>query len=183
MRLEDYQPGPPAEVSTKVEDGVTSLVFVREFRHPPHKVWAALTQKDKQAKWAPYAFEQDLSATGSVVVNIIDGSTPDAIQSEVLRLVPDKLLEFTWTEGHSLLWELEETDSGTRLMLTHTVPESDEPMIDLFASGWHICMDLVELLIQDYIIGPIVGELAWKYVEMVRDHYREALNMGPREED
>ncbi len=177
MKLEDYQPGPLAEVSSATVDGNPALIFVREFQYPPEKVWPALIESGKTEKWAPFKFEKDLEATGPTTIFVTDGSEPGVIQSEVIQFVPNQVLEFTWAEGHSLLWELAATESGTRLTLTHTVPVSDQEMIDLYASGWHICMDLVELMIQDYIIGPIVGELAWKYVEMVRDKYRQKLGM------
>ena len=42
--------------ATVVPDGdAWTLIFVRDFRHPPEAVWAALTDPAELDRWAPFA--------------------------------------------------------------------------------------------------------------------------------
>ena len=49
MDRDSFRPGPLAEVSRVPADGEWDLVFVRDLRHPPEKVWAALTEPEQLA--------------------------------------------------------------------------------------------------------------------------------------
>ena len=172
MGPDDYEPSPLANVYSDYDGDRATLVFVREFRHPPERVWGALTEPSQIEKWAPWGASQDLAQTGEATLQMNDGSSSEPITSTVNRSIPMRLLEYTVGED-ILVWELTETPNGTRLTLRHTV--SDPEMMDSFASGWHVCLDIAELLLDGYIIGPIIGQAAVKYCERVRNQYREIL--------
>ena len=78
MRLEDYQPTAPAEVSCSSEGETSTLTFTREFAHPPQRVWSALTARDQVPKWAPYGLDRDIDSTGPALLTMNDGSEPAA---------------------------------------------------------------------------------------------------------
>ena len=173
MLIEDYQPGPHAKVSTHSSEGHTTLVFERESKHSPEKVWTALTEPEQVDKWAPYGPSRNLAELGSVTLKMNDGSTPEEYAAEVKQVIPNQLLEYSW--GDSLLsWELAANDTGTTVTLRHTVgnPEWITPA----AAGWHICLDIAELLLDGYVIGPVIGKAALEYGwEPLVKYYTEAL--------
>jgi uncharacterized protein YndB with AHSA1/START domain len=125
-----------------VPDGdAWTLIFIRDLRHPPEAVWAALTDPDELDRWAPFAASRDLGTTGPATLTMVDGDRRDDLPGEVRRVQPPVLLEYTW--GDDLLrWELAKTGDGTRLTLRHTVADRD---VSPFAAGWHICLDRMEL--------------------------------------
>jgi uncharacterized protein YndB with AHSA1/START domain len=150
-----YQPSPLATVSTESTEDRYALVFVREFRHPPHVVWTALTEPGQLERWAPFTAERDLSLTGETTLTMFDGDESLDLAANVIRSEPPTLLEYTW--GTDLLrWQLEPIDTGTRLTLRHVV-ESRE-MVSMVAAGWHMCFDVAEHLLDGDPIEPIRGQ-------------------------
>ncbi|MEV4642715.1 SRPBCC family protein [Actinoplanes sp. NPDC049548] len=152
--MTSFDPGPPRGADVIPADGRWTLVFVRELRHPPEKVWAALTEPERLDQWAPFAAERDLSRTGDVTLVMVDGPDRTASRATVLRAERPALLEYTW--GDDLLrWELEPTADGTRLILRHTFAERDgAPM---FAAGWHLCAAVLARLLAGEPVGVIRG--------------------------
>ena len=61
---EAFDPGPLAEVATELGDRTWTLVFVRDLRHPPALVWAALTEPGQLDEWAPFVADRDLGSPG-----------------------------------------------------------------------------------------------------------------------
>ncbi|TDC74132.1 SRPBCC family protein, partial [Actinomadura sp. 7K507] len=137
-----------------------TLVFTRDLRHPPEKVWAALTEPEQLAGWAPYTADRDLAKAGDATLTMIDDEKPEDIAAEVVRAEPPTLLEHTF--GADLLrWDLEATGSGTRLTLRHTVEDRD--WLPKVAAGWHICLDVAEKLLDGRPIPPIRGAAAMDF--------------------
>lgn len=172
MKPSDYQPSSLADVLRDDSDGRATLVFVREFRHPCERVWSAITESSQIEKWAPWGASRDLNKTGAAILQMNDGSSDEPINSVVNRLMPNELLEYTVGDD-VLCWELEAIPGGTRLTLRHTVSNPD--MMDSFAAGWHVCLDIAELLMDGIIIGPIIGKAAVQYCERVRSQYRQII--------
>ncbi|MGW4964071.1 SRPBCC family protein [Nonomuraea sp. NPDC004186] len=152
-----YHPSPPAQVDCEATEDRWTLVFTRDLRHPPEKVWAALTEPEQLAAWAPYTADRNLSEAGGATITMIDDEKPQDMAAEVVRAQPPTLLEYTL--GTDLLrWELAATDTGARLTLRHTVQDRD--WIPKVAAGWHICLDVVEKLLEGHPIPPIRGAAA-----------------------
>ncbi len=174
MRLEDYKPSPPADVDCVTESGKATLVFVRQIRHSPEKVWSAMTDAAKIRKWAPYEPDRNLDSLGAVTLKMIDGSTPENYESAVLEIDSGKLLVYSWGPENTLRWELQGNANGTRLTLRHTV--DDERWITPSAAGWHMCLDFAEILMDGFAIGPVLAERAMDYGwESLAQHYGEIL--------
>src|SRR5678816_1479775 len=72
MQHNDFDPGPLAEVSRQDLDGRPILVFSRHVRHPPERVWVALTVPDELCKWAPFFPSRDLSQIGDATFRPTD---------------------------------------------------------------------------------------------------------------
>jgi uncharacterized protein YndB with AHSA1/START domain len=166
MDRSTYQPTPLTTVDYAADGDRWTLVFVRDLRHPPEKVWAALTEPARLAEWAPYTTDRDLGSPGDATLTMIDGEVAQPMTASVRRAERPTLLEYTW--GTDLLrWELDATGTGTRLTLRHTVADRD--FLPKAAAGWHICLDVAEHLLDGQPIGPIRGSEA-------RDHGWDALN-------
>ncbi|MFB4274469.1 MULTISPECIES: SRPBCC family protein [unclassified Nonomuraea] len=160
MNRNTFRPGPLAEVDCQAGDGRWTLVFVRDLRHPPEKVWSALTDPDQLGAWAPYLAARDLGELGDVTLTMIDGDVTEELGASVTRAERPALLEYTL--GTDLLrWELTATGPGTRLVLRHTVTDPDWPA--KVAAGWHLCLDVAEHLLDGNPIGPIRGSDALDY--------------------
>ena len=160
MTPDDFDPGPLADVECYQADGRWTLVFTKQFRHAPEKVWAALTDPDQLGRWAPYTADRDLGSTGDVTLTMIDSESPTDLSCEVTRSEPVTLLEHSWGEA-TLRWELTPTDTGTRLDLHQTTP--DKGAIPRSAAGWHLCLRVAEHLLDGDPIDPIRGDDAMNY--------------------
>jgi uncharacterized protein YndB with AHSA1/START domain len=167
MNRSTFQPGPLADVdSSAAEDGRWTLVFVRDLRHSPEKVWAALTEPSQLREWSPYTADRNLDAVGDATLTMIDGDTTEDLAAIVTLADAPTVLEYTL--GRDLLrWELAAIESGTRLTLRHTVEDRD--WVPKVAAGWHICLDVAELMLDGRPIGPIRGNDA-------RNHGWDELN-------
>jgi uncharacterized protein YndB with AHSA1/START domain len=160
MNRDDYRPSPlgPAEAEKDGENW--TLVFHRDLRHSPEKVWSALTDPTQLDQWAPWIADRDLGRTGEVTLTMIDAENRQEITSTVLRAEPPTLLEYT-VGTDRLRWELQATDAGTHLTLRHTLADAD--MLPKVAAGWHICLDVAELLLDGNPVGVIRGRAAMQF--------------------
>ncbi len=176
MNTTDFQPGPLADVDCLTGDQEWTLVFVRDLRHPPEKVWAALTDPDQVGKWAPYTVDRSLATPGDLTLTMVGGDTPQELPATVGRAEAPTLLEYSW--GTSLLrWELAATGTGTRLTLRQTVEDPD--WVPKVAAGWHLCIVVAEHLLAGQPIEPIRGEDAYRYGwRDLYDAYAEKLGLG-----
>ena len=151
------------------------LVTVRDLRHPPAAVWAALTQPDRLEAWAPFTAGRDLGATGEATLSMIDGVDGERVDlpATVLRADPPTLLEYTWGSDR-LRWELAATDAGTRLTLRHRDGARDD--LAKAAAGRHLCVEVLEHLLAGDPVPPVRGEdaLAHGWTEL-HDRYAAAL--------
>ncbi|PWR11339.1 ATPase [Micromonospora acroterricola] len=174
MDREAFRPSPPAEVRAEPSAAGATLVFVRDLRHPPATVWAALTDATQLAEWAPFLADRDLGAPGAAVLTMVDGETTTPTSATVRRAEPPTLLEYTW--GDDLLrWELSALGTGTRLTLRHSV--ADRGMLAMVAAGWHLCLDVADRLLDGDPVGPIRGAEALDFGwPELRDTYADRFD-------
>jgi uncharacterized protein YndB with AHSA1/START domain len=151
---------PMETVHVESDEGQWTLVFVRELRNPPDRVWTALTDPAELARWAPYTSDRDLGATGDATLIMIEGETRVDIPVKVSRAEPPALLEYTWGTD-ALRWELASAGAGTRLTLRHTVAGPD--WLPKVAAGWHLCFIVAERLLDGDPIPPIRGAQALEH--------------------
>jgi uncharacterized protein YndB with AHSA1/START domain len=118
----------------------------RRLAHPPSKVWRALTEPTELSQWFPAtATKIDLRAGGSIRLD-------DGDEMPITEVDPPQLLQFSW-QGEILRWELRPVDHGCLLVFTHTF--DDRAGAASFASGWQLCIDAMEQLLDG---EPVVHE-------------------------
>jgi uncharacterized protein YndB with AHSA1/START domain len=158
-RRDRYKPGPAQGAEVRKQGDNWTLIVVRELRHPPQKVWQALTDPAELREWAPLDADRSLGAVGTVTLTTIGAPTPTVSESRVTRADAPKLLEYRWGD-HEMRWQLEPLDGGTRLTLWHNI---DRRYISMGAAGWHICIDVLDQFLAGEPLGRIVGSEAMKF--------------------
>jgi uncharacterized protein YndB with AHSA1/START domain len=173
MEHNTFDVGPPGDVTAHETEGRWTLLFTRVLRHPPEKVWTALTDPAHLAKWGPFTTDRDLGHTGDATFTMTEGDISDEQPAFVTRAEAPSLLEYTWGDDR-LRWELAAVDGGTRLTLHHTVHGPE--WLSKVAAGWHICFVVAEHLLDGDEIGPITGQNARNYGwDQLNDAYAERL--------
>jgi len=155
-----YSPGPATGAEVRKDGDSWTLVLVRELRHPPAKVWAALTEPEQLREWAPFDANRKLDTAGPVKLSTVGTPTPQVSATTVSRAEAPRLLEYDWG-GHAMRWVLDPLhNNGTRLTLWHSI---DRRFISMGAAGWHICFDVLDLFLGGQPIGRVVGGEAMKF--------------------
>jgi uncharacterized protein YndB with AHSA1/START domain len=129
------------------------LVFERVLRHPPERVWSALTTRAELDRWHPTPFELEAREGGRVSFAAGPG-IPEMPAGRVIACEPPRLLAYTWGEDE-LRWELSPHEQGCLLRLTHSFDDRFKAARD--AAGWHICLDALAGLL-DGAPAPADGE-------------------------
>lgn len=154
-----YRPGPAAGAEVRKDGEKWTLVVVRELRHPPEKVWIALTDPASLREWAPFDADRSLDTVGPVKLTTVGAPQTQTSQSQVKRAEVPRLLEYTWGDM-DVRWQLEPLGEGTRLTLWHNI---NRRVISMGAAGWHICLDVLDRLLGCQPLGRIVGAEAMKF--------------------
>jgi uncharacterized protein YndB with AHSA1/START domain len=120
--LEQYTPGPANMAQIRKErlqngEEKWTLVLVKDLRHPPEKVWQALTDPAQLREWAPFDAAGNLGMAGSTVkLTTVGAPTPRVTETTVKRADAPEVLEYTWGD-FNMRWKLDAIDGGTRLTL------------------------------------------------------------------
>jgi uncharacterized protein YndB with AHSA1/START domain len=146
--LAQYVPGPASGAQVRKDGERWTLILVRELRHPPAKVWQALTDPAHLREWAPFEVDGSLDTAGAVV-KLTWVATAKVTEARITRADAPKVLEF-----HNIRWELEGLGGGTRLTLWQSIPPR---FIAGGAAGWHICFDVLDRLLAGNPIGRIAS--------------------------
>ncbi|HXK12777.1 MAG TPA: SRPBCC family protein [Vicinamibacteria bacterium] len=149
----EYVPSPAAGAEVRKDGEKWTLVLVRELRHPPERVWQALTDPTHLREWAPFDADRSLGQIGTVILTTVGVPAPQVSEGRVTRADPPRVLEYTWC-GKDIRWELEALEDGTRLTLWHNI---DRGFISWGAAGWHICFDVLERLLAGAPMGRMVS--------------------------
>jgi uncharacterized protein YndB with AHSA1/START domain len=164
---EQYAPGPASGAQVLKDGEMWTLILVRELRHPPAKVWQALTEPAHLREWAPFEADGSLDTAGATV-RLTWVGTGRVTETRVTRAEASKVLEF-----HNIRWELEPLGGGTRLTLWHSIPPR---FIAGGAAGWHISFDVLDRLLSGVPIGRIVGGEGW---QRLRAEYAKQFGVDP----
>ncbi len=165
---EQYIPGPASGAQVRKDGEKWTLILVRELRHPPEKVWEALTDPAHLREWAPFVTDASLGTVGTVNLTWVGNPTP--LATPVTRVEAPKLLEYNDTR-----WELEPSGAGTRLTLWHSI---DRRFISMGAAGWHISLDVLDYLLSGNPIGRIAGGDAMRFEGWQRLNAEYAQQFG-----
>ena len=173
-----YEPGPAAGAHIEKQGEVWTLVLVRDLRHPPAKVWKAITDPAQLREWAPFDADRNLGSVGTAQLSTAGAPTTMVADSQVKRADEPKLLELSWGP-QDLRWELEPLDAGgTRLTLWHNI---NRGFISMGAAGWHICFDVLDRLLSDQPIGRLVGPAAMQFDgwQRLNAEYAQQFGVAP----
>lgn len=140
-----------------------TLRYVRELRHPPEKVWAALTESEHLRAWMPV----DLVGERATGANLEARFWPDfvakygmdepSLPAEIVVWDRPKTLVWKW-DTDLLRFELEATESGTRLIFTTNIDTKQAPGHKT-AAGYHLCLRcLIEHLDNGAVQVPLLDQ-------------------------
>ncbi|HEX4566002.1 MAG TPA: SRPBCC family protein [Vicinamibacterales bacterium] len=162
-----YTPGPASGARVHKDGDKWTLVLVRDLRHPPEKVWQALTDPAHLREWAPFDADANLGAAGAKVkLTTVGAPAPMITETTITRAEAPTLLEFNWGGG-DIRWELERSGAGTRMTLWANI---DRRYIAMGAAGWHICLDVLDHLLGGDPIGRMAGMEVMKFDGWQRLH-------------
>jgi uncharacterized protein YndB with AHSA1/START domain len=171
---EQYAPGAASGAEVRKDGDNWTLVLVRDLRHPPARVWEALTDPAHLREWAPFDSDRNLGTVGSAKLATVGTPTPHISETHVKRADAPRALEFNWG-GKDIRWELEPLGGGTRLTLWHNI---DRGFISMGAAGWHVCFDVLQRFLEGEPIGRIVGPDVMKFGGWQRLHAEYAKQFG-----
>jgi uncharacterized protein YndB with AHSA1/START domain len=172
---ERYAPGPASGAQVRKDGENWALILVRELRHPPEKVWQALTDPAHLREWAPFDADGNLGNVGSTVkLTTVGAPTPMVSETFVTRADAPKLLVYNWGD-HEMRWELEPMAGFTRLTLWTSI---NRRFISMGAAGWHICFDVLDHLLRGTPLGRIVGADALTFGGWQRLNAEHAQQFG-----
>jgi uncharacterized protein YndB with AHSA1/START domain len=159
MTRHPYVPGAASGATVHKDGDSWTLVLVRDLSHPPAAVWKALTEPGQLRDWAPFDSDRNLGSVGTARLTTVGAPAPHVTETRVTRADAPRLLEFNWG-GQDIRWQLEPLSGGTRLTLWHNI---DRRFIAMGAAGWHICLDVLDRLLDGDRMGRIVGMDAMKF--------------------
>lgn len=172
--LGHYTPG-PANVARVQKDGEKwTLVLVRELRHPPEKVWQALTDPAHLREWAPFDADASLGEVGTVKLTTVGAPVERVTEAIVRRAEAPKVLEYNWGK-FDMRWKLEPLGDGTRLTLWTNI---DRPFMAMGAAGWQVCFDVLDYHLAGQPIGRIAGPKAMNFPGWQRLNAEYAKQFG-----
>ncbi len=124
------------------ENGRIVVKLERNIGHSPAKVWEMLTGSEELALWlAPGKLDARIG--GRVQLDFGNSGTP--IDCRVTRCEPHRILAYSWSSGDAperpLVWELEPTDEGTRLVLTLSLPDNE--LVPIACAGWDSHLEML----------------------------------------
>jgi len=132
--------------------------------HAPEKIWKALTTGDLIARWLmPTTGFEAVKGKRFTFQTTPAGAWDGIIQCQVLEVMPNERLVYTWKGGHEgnvgygaaldtvVTWTLSKVANGTRLRLVHSgfVLPKNETAFTSMSDGWKKVVDK---------IGAIAGE-------------------------
>jgi uncharacterized protein YndB with AHSA1/START domain len=123
-----------------------TVTFKRRLKHPPPRVWAAITDPAEASKWMTYPTRIDLRVGGHWNA-YFEGASEPWLPGVIIRVEPERRLAYVW--GYSVVeWLLEPDGVGTSY--TFVVHGNQQPPAGAdwtpegTAAGWHGGVDLFE---------------------------------------
>ena len=92
---EQYSPGPAGGAQIEKDGENWTLVLVKELRHPPEKVWQALTDPANLREWAPFEADTNLgTARVTLKLATVGAPTQQVTETTVTRAEAPQVLEY-----------------------------------------------------------------------------------------
>ena len=148
------------DVATKT--ATREIVVDTVFPHAPEKVWKTLTDAELVARWVkmPMTGFAAVKGTRFTYKTTPAGEWDGFIHCEVLEVVPNERLVYSWKGGHEgnvgygsrletkVTWTLTRTAAGTRVRLVHSgfVLPRNETAYTNMSNGWQKVVATVDTL-------------------------------------
>ena len=142
------------------------IVIDEVFPHAPDVVWKALTSGALIGRWMmePRGFAPEMG-NRFYFQTPPDGDWDGAIQCQILELIPNSRLVYTWCSGHDspsgyvvrldtvVSWTLAPVDGGTRVSLIHSgfVTPRNDAILPNIKAGWPKVIGKLAVLLSDGI--------------------------------
>jgi uncharacterized protein YndB with AHSA1/START domain len=98
-----------------------TITFRRESRHPPPRLWQAITDPDEVSKWMGYPARIDLRPGGDYHLDFSkphQGDDAGELDGVIVRVQKERTLALVW--GRSVLeWAIEPHGAGSRYSFRH----------------------------------------------------------------
>lgn len=150
------------------EGGRWVLRYERLLRHPPERVWRALTEAEDLAHWFPAAIEGERQA-GAPLRFVFPGAQAEGGGGQMRVYDPPRVLEFAW-QTDVLRFELSPQGAHCRLVFRYTF--DDRSVAARNGAGWHLCLERLAARID----GTPAPDMATWPAGYVR--YLQALGLG-----
>jgi uncharacterized protein YndB with AHSA1/START domain len=151
--------------------------FERHLPYPVREVWDAMTVPARIADWwLPFSADitLDLREGGEMVITGRD--EPVSMTFTIVRVEAPLLLEHTHADPGSLMrWELEATDVGCVLRLSHFVPDVAAAIDNCYVVGLHTSLSRLAPLLDG---APVPWD--WDAFATAQANYA-ALGFAPTE--
>ncbi len=138
-----------------------NIHYERRSKHPPARVWRAITTPEEIERWVTFPARVDLRIGGDYFIDF-QGNSPDNIDGVIVRLEAERRLAFVW--GLSVLeWTIEPAEGGGSryTFIHHGMPVRGRPDEEGVAAGWHTSLDRFDLLLEDEPI-PTFDDAGWR---------------------
>ncbi|WP_243711518.1 SgcJ/EcaC family oxidoreductase [Actinomadura sp. KC216] len=159
--------------------GRTLLRFERRLRHPPERVWRALTDPAELSAWLADA-DLEPAAGGTFELRWLNAADPAeqaVARGTVTAFDPPRLLELDSDLHGRLRWELSPAPEGTHLVFTSDVVLPGEYLVQTMA-GWHVHLDYLD----ESLDGARVDWANWTTARWQAHHDRYAARLGALED-
>lgn len=152
-------------VIEKVQTGY-KVKLELQLKNPVNEVWAWLTENEKLKQWFLELRIDSLQEGGKI---LFDMSNDTFEEMEILKLIHESLLEFTWGDD-TVRFELHKDKEGCKLIFIESLKEitSHTPK-DI--AGWHVCLKLIQSLLKGKLLDA--REKEW---EKLYKAYTETFN-------
>jgi uncharacterized protein YndB with AHSA1/START domain len=119
-----------------LHQGRPAVRFVRTYRHPVERVWAAISRPEEMKAWFPSAVDVEPRVGAPIAFTDDPNTVPTT--GTVLVYEPPRRLSFTWMDDELHL-TLEPLGEGScRLTLVNVL--ADPSAAARNAGGWHVCL-------------------------------------------
>jgi uncharacterized protein YndB with AHSA1/START domain len=151
--------GPRLDGTVKRNNDRYDVHFERHFDAHVERLWAAVTEPKLLEGWLGGPVDElELTEGGNVVIQI-HPKGPATVYGKVIRVKPLEVLELTWDVpawrhipdffGTIMRWEVRPDGDGSRLLLTHSLPEDTWWHVHAMLGAWHLHLDALPATVAD----------------------------------
>jgi uncharacterized protein YndB with AHSA1/START domain len=180
MSNSEKQFTPPGTLT--FEGDYATITFTRRIRHPPERVWSAITEPEELKGW--YMTRATVTTGRNASVDFVTGPSHFHVSGRILSWDPPRLFEHEWKvaprpelpsgEDSIARWEL--TRDGNETLLTFTFRRLTRDTAIGFAPGMHAFLDRLEVQLE----GGAVPEWMPRVVELRKRYPESQRRTGPR---